>query len=133
METPAKRSRIMRAIKGKDTQPEFVVRRLCHGLGYRYRLHRADLPGKPDLVFVSLKKVIFVHGCFWHGHSCARGNRVPKNNRRYWVSKVAHNSERDKRHRRDLRDRGWRVLVLWECELKAVSLERRIVRFLERV
>lgn len=130
MENPAQRSRMMAAVKGKDTQPEFVVRGLCHSLGYRYRLHRRDLPGKPDLVFSSRRKVIFVHGCFWHGHRCPRGNRVPKNNREYWLAKVERNRTRDKRHEHRLHSLGWGVLVLWECELRLPNLKRRIVRFL---
>lgn len=130
METPAQRSRIMAAVKGKDTTPEWIVRRLCHALGFRYRLHRTDLPGKPDLVFVSRRKVIFVHGCFWHGHGCARGARVPKNNQAYWVAKIERNRARDRRHQQALKDQGWQALTIWECELRAHNLEARIARFL---
>nr|PZN75925.1 MAG: very short patch repair endonuclease [Pseudomonadota bacterium] len=130
MEDPAIRSKTMAAVKGKDTEPELVVRRLCHSLGYRYRLHRADLPGKPDLVFPSRRKVIFVHGCFWHGHDCARGSRVPKTNRTYWVAKIGRNRARDERYQQRLRELGWRVLTVWECETKSPGLKRRIVRFL---
>ena len=85
----------MRAVKSHDTKPELLVRRAIHCMGYRYRLHRKDLPGKPDVVFPSRKKIIFVHGCFWHGHDCARGARMPKSNRSYWVSKISRNRERD--------------------------------------
>ena len=108
----------MRAVKCKDTAPEMVVRRLVHSLGYRYRLHRRDLPGKPDLVFGPRRKVIFVHGCFWHGHTCKRGNRQPKTNADYWRKKIQVNKERDKSTLEELRARGWEILVVWECETK---------------
>ena len=108
----------MRAVKGRDTKPEMIVRRLVHSMGYRYRLHRADLPGKPDLVFPSRKKVIFVHGCFWHGHACKRGARVPQSNRDYWVEKIHRNRERDEKSLKDLEESGWCVLIVWECALK---------------
>ncbi len=127
------RSRIMRAVKGRDTGPEMVVRRMVHGLGYRYRLHRKDLPGKPDLVFPARRKVIFIHGCFWHGHSCARGAREPKTNLSYWQRKIKRNVERDREAQGALRADGWRALVLWECELKnADRVARRVQRFLGR-
>ena len=108
----------MRAVKGKDTKPEMTVRRLAHALGYRFRLHRKDLPGKPDLVFPGRNKVIFVHGCFWHGHDCARGSRVPATNTDYWLAKVARNTERDEKARAALEQKGWRVVVVWECDLQ---------------
>lgn len=107
----------MRAVKSADTTPELVVRSLAHRMGYRFRLHRKDLPGKPDLVFPKLHKAIFVHGCFWHGHDCARGARVPKENRGYWVTKVGKNRERDLITQEKLKDLGWKTAVLWECEL----------------
>lgn len=125
----------MSRIRSKDTQPEMVVRRLLHRLGYRYRLHRSDLPGKPDLVFPSRRAVIFVDGCFWHGHGCSIG-RKPKTNRPYWSPKIEGNMLRDARNRRTLRRQGWRVLTVWECATKKgdfSALERRLVRFLERV
>lgn len=118
MESPAVRRRTMQAVKSKDTAPELTVRRLAHRMGYRFRLHRKDLPGKPDLVFPRLHKALFVHGCFWHGHNCARGARVPMQNRAYWTKKIAHNHERDKTAQASLCTLGWKVLVLWECELK---------------
>jgi DNA mismatch endonuclease (patch repair protein) len=131
-ETPEARSRIMRAVKGQNTSPEIAVRRLVHGMGYRYRLYRKDLPGKPDLVFSSRRKVIFIHGCFWHGHDCKRGARVPKTNREYWEQKVARNKERDIAHRKRLQEMGWNVLVIWECGLKDKRLlSRQIKNFLE--
>ncbi|MEZ5403928.1 MAG: very short patch repair endonuclease [Bryobacteraceae bacterium] len=126
------RSRIMRAVKGRDTAPELTVRRIAHGLGYRFRLHRPDIPGKPDLAFPRLRKVIFVHGCFWHGHRCKRGARVPKSNREYWIGKVARNRARDIEVRARLRTLGWKRLIVWECQLRDVDRVRgRISRFLE--
>lgn len=108
----------MRTVRSKDTKPELIVRRLVYGLGYRYRLHRRDLPGSPDLVLGPRRKVIFVHGCFWHGHDCKRGARVPKTNQEYWTAKIARNVARDKENRRALEALGWSVCVIWECELK---------------
>lgn len=125
------RSRIMRAVKGRNTAPEMLVRRLAHGLGYRYRLHRADLPGKPDLVFPARRKIIFVHGCFWHGHDCQRGSRAPKENAAYWGKKISRNKERDHANIEKLTLLGWRCLVIWECALKQPVLVRRVLsRFL---
>lgn len=117
-ETSKTRSRIMRAVKSRDTQPEMIVRRLVHGLGYRFRICRKDLPGCPDIVFSRLRKVVFVHGCFWHGHECARGARIPKRNRAYWVRKVAGNVRRDQKHRRALTKAGWQSMVVWECTIR---------------
>lgn len=131
--TPERRSENMRRIKSKDMKPELAVRRLVHGLGYRYRLHRRDLPGKPDLVFGSKRKVIFVHGCFWHGHELEGCNdaRVPKSNTDYWNLKLARNKERDAAHNAELKEAGWKVLTIWECEMKTQSIvEKRIKRFL---
>lgn len=126
------RSDIMRAVKGKDTKPELLVRRLLHSLGYRYRLHGKNLPGKPDIVFPGRKKVIFVHGCFWHGHKCKRGNRTPKTNVDYWVKKISNNKKRDSQHKRQLRNAGWDVLELWECQLKDKErLTRKLKSFLD--
>lgn len=122
----------MRAVKGGDTAPEMVVRSLIHRMGYRFRLHRKDLPGKPDLVFPKLHKVVFVNGCFWHGHACARGNRVPVQNRAYWIAKIARNRERDKRARSALQELGWSSLAIWECELRQPQkLRAEIVKFLD--
>jgi DNA mismatch endonuclease (patch repair protein) len=111
------RSENMRAIRGKDTKPELEVRRLVHGLGYRFRLHRADLPGKPDLVFPARRKVIFVNGCFWHSHACKSG-LTPNTNRDFWLPKLSQNKTRDARNLDALTLQGWKVLVIWECELK---------------
>ena len=121
--TKAERSRIMAAVKSKDTAPELIVRRLVHSMGYRYRLHDKSLPGKPDLVFPRLRKVINVSGCFWHMHGCARC-RVPSSHRRYWIAKMRRNAARDKRVRRSLRLAGWEVLVVWECQLSPPRLDR---------
>lgn len=133
MTTDAERSRVMRAVRSKDTAPEMTVRRLVHSLGYRYRLHRSDLPGKPDLVFPGRHKVIFVHGCFWHGHGCTRGARLPATNVDYWKRKIARNVERDAETLGKLNAEGWLSLTLWECELKAADrphLTKRIEEFL---
>ncbi|MBL8548578.1 MAG: DNA mismatch endonuclease Vsr [Hyphomonadaceae bacterium] len=128
----AKRSAIMRAVKAKDTAPERVVRKLVFALGYRYRLHRSDLPGKPDLVFPGRRKAIFVHGCFWHGHGCKRGDRPPSANAAYWQAKIARNRARDAANAAALTADGWSALTLWECELKdAAMLERRVGAFLD--
>jgi DNA mismatch endonuclease (patch repair protein) len=123
----------MRAVKGKDTAPELLVRRLLHSHGYRYRLHRNDLPGKPDLTFPARRRVIFIHGCFWHGHGCKRGAREPKSNVAYWRAKIARNRERDCEHQHALSRSGWAALTVWECELKdSAALLRRLKRFLEK-
>lgn len=117
-EDPALRRRTMQAVKSVNTTPEMKVRRLLHGLGYRYRLHRKDLPGAPDIVFPARRKIIFIHGCFWHGHDCARGARTPATNRDYWLAKVGRNRARDERTLEALRQGGWEVLIVWECGMK---------------
>ena len=130
---PEKRSAVMRRVKGKDTTPELIVRRLVWRLGARYRLHRADLPGKPDIVLAGRRLAIFVHGCFWHGHDCARGARVPKANREYWVWKVGRNRVRDAANRAALQAKGWRVETVWECELRdKAALSARLAAILKR-
>lgn len=124
------RSANMSRVRSKDTDPEMIVRRLIHGLGIRYRLHVRQLPGSPDLVIRRLGKVIFIHGCFWHSHSCARG-RAPSTNTDFWSEKLAANTRRDKSAIHSLRRAGWSVLTLWECQLKDLSAtERRLIRFL---
>ena len=131
-ETAEHRSAVMRAVKSRDTGPEMAVRRLVHSMGYRYRLHRKDLPGKPDLVFPSRRKVIFVHGCFWHGHTCPRGDRQPKANADYWSNKIGRNRQRFERQQAELRREGWRVLTVWECETRARDeLATRVRAFLD--
>lgn len=122
----------MRRVRGKDTAPEMTVRSVVHRLGFRFALHRRDLPGKPDLVFPSRQRVIFVHGCFWHGHHCRSGRNRPSSNTEYWTAKLDRNRSRDARNRRRLRNLGWRVLVVWECELKNQDrLRARISGFFE--
>ena len=129
--SPEERSQRMRQVRSKDTKPEMLVRRLVHGMGFRYRLHRADLPGRPDLVFRSRKKVIFVHGCFWHGHVPCDIYRVPKSRSEYWATKLAANRDRDRRTREELRTAGWSVHVVWECQLRSVeALRRQLLAFL---
>jgi len=124
---PEKRSAVMRRVRGRDTGPEMIVRRALTALGARYRLHRKDLPGNPDIVMPGRRLAVFVHGCFWHGHDCARGARVPKANRDYWVGKVARNKARDVKSRAELQAAGWRVETVWECELKdAEALRARL-------
>lgn len=115
---PEKRSAVMRRVKGRDTGPEKTVRRLLTRLGARYRLHRKDLPGKPDIVMPGRRLAIFVHGCFWHGHDCARGARVPKANRDYWLAKVGRNRARDAASLTALETAGWRVETVWECDMR---------------
>lgn len=126
--SPERRSENMRRIRGKDTEPELIVRRALFSLGYRYRLHSGKLPGKPDLVFPKQRKVIFVHGCFWHNHShvSCKIARLPKSNSQYWAEKLRRNVERDAERRAELRRQGWKVMVIWECE--AARIERQISR-----
>ena len=126
--SPEDRSAHMRRIRRVDTKPELDVRRTAHRLGYRFRLHRRDLPGTPDLVFSRLKKVIFVHGCFWHQHNCRLGAKQPSTNAAYWLPKLARNVERDKLARRQLEDDGWGVLVIWECQTKMPNLAASLIR-----
>jgi DNA mismatch endonuclease (patch repair protein) len=120
----------MSRIHGRNTAPELLVRSTLHKLGFRFRLHRNDLPGKPDLVFPGKKRVIFVHGCFWHGHNCTRG-RLPTSNVAFWELKIGRNKERDGRVHQQLEAEGWKVLTVWQCETKdVVGLGERLVRFL---
>lgn len=125
------RSEIMRQVKSENTTPERIVRRLLTNLGFRYQLHAVDLPGKPDVVFRGKKKIIFIHGCFWHGHSCKRGDRPPKTNMEYWSSKIAKNRIRDESISSTLTAQGWRLLTIWECEMKEdKKLSQKILKFL---
>lgn len=129
-----RRSANMARIKSKDMKPELVVRRLAHALGYRFRLHRNELPGKPDLVFASRKAVIFVHGCFWHQHQSAKclDARLPQSNQSYWLPKLARNVARDAENLSKLEADGWRTLIIWECETKdSRQLASRLKHFLE--
>lgn len=123
----------MARIRKVDTTPELIVRRLAHKLGYRFRLHRRDLPGVPDMVFPGLGKVIFVHGCFWHRHTCRDGRKLPSSKPDYWGSKLARNAERDGMHQAALTQLGWKALVLWECELRdELKLQKALIKFLGR-
>ena len=124
---PEKRSAVMRAVKSADTGPERIVRRLLHRMGLRFRLHRKDLPGKPDIVLARWKTVVFVHGCFWHGHDCARGARKPRTNAAYWRAKIDRNIARDAATGTALETAGWRVVTVWECETrKPDALQARL-------
>jgi DNA mismatch endonuclease (patch repair protein) len=131
--TSEKRSENMRRIKSKGMKPELAVRKIAHGLGYRYRLHAKELPGKPDLVFRQRRKAIFVHGCFWHAHDAPTcpDRRTVKSNQVYWSPKLAGNRARDERHRAALEEQGWKVLTIWECEIKHTArVTKQIKRFL---
>ncbi len=125
------RRRIMQAVGYKDTGPEMTVRRILHRLGYRYRLHRKELPGNPDIVFPAREKAILVHGCFWHGHGCRYG-QPPKSRHDYWLPKLEQNMERDAKNIRALESLGWETLTVWQCEAKNIdSLTKELVGFLE--
>jgi len=129
--TPRQRSFNMSRIRNRDTKPELIVRSIVHEMGFRYRLHKGDLPGKPDLVLVRHGKIINVHGCFFHMHHCKYGRVVPASNAAFWSTKRLSNVERDKRNLRSLKKAGWKVLTVWECETKTVtSLVRKIEKFL---
>lgn len=128
--TKEKRSEIMSRIRGKNTSPEMIVRKLVFSLGYRYRLHSKNLPGKPDLIFLGRKKIIFVHGCFWHSHECKIGH-LPKSRINYWQPKLLANRRRDMSNISSLVDVGWKILVIWECETKDLAkLKEAICNFL---
>ncbi|WP_092974499.1 very short patch repair endonuclease [Ralstonia sp. NFACC01] len=130
--SPEKRSRIMSRIRGKNTKPELAVRKIAHALGFRFRLHRRDLPGSPDLVFPRLRKVIFVHGCFWHRHQGCRFAYTPKSNTDFWMSKLEANIRRDASACVALQNAGWDILVVWECEIADTpKLSQKLRTFLE--
>ena len=129
--SPEQRSRIMRAVGTRNTTPEIALRRLLHAMGYRFRLHRRDLPGTPDIVFPSRQKVIFVHGCFWHSHGCSKG-QAPKSREEYWRPKLDSNRQRDARKALEVEERGWQPLIVWACELSEKStLTIRLKNFLD--
>jgi DNA mismatch endonuclease (patch repair protein) len=133
--TPEQRRRCMSAVRGKDTAPELRLRRALHALGYRYHLHASTLPGKPDIVFPVRKKLIFVHGCFWHRHNCKSGRSSPSVRISFWSSKLQANVQRDQGNIRRLRNLGWKVLVAWECQLAPNRIDKsldRVRAFLER-
>lgn len=124
--TAEKRSALMSRIRGKHTTPELFVRRTAHSLGLRYRLHRKDLPGTPDLIFPKHRTVVFVHGCFWHRHAACKKASTPKSNLEYWQYKFKENVVRDSRNIMDLHTAGWRIIVIWECEIKSGDALRKI-------
>ena len=125
--SPEKRSAVMRRVKGRDTGPELKLRKLLTRMGLRYRLHRKDLPGSPDVAFMGRKVAVFMHGCFWHGHDCKRGARQPKANADYWIDKIGRNRARDAASVAALEAMGWRAVTVWECELKdEAGLEVRL-------
>ena len=130
--SPKERSERMARVRSKDTKPEWTVRKLVHGLGFRYRLHRKNLPGHPDLVFASRKKVIFIHGCFWHRHGVrCHLTRMPKSRLDFWKPKLEENRRRDEKTCRKLRSCGWKVLTVWECQIsRTEALKARIIKFL---
>lgn len=129
--SPQQRSRVMAAVRAKNTGPEMIVRRLAHSCGYRFRLHRKDLPGSPDLVFRRLRAIVFVHGCFWHQHDGCRRARRPAANSDYWELKLERNMERDAAALAQLDAAGWRVLTLWECELSdSAAVRGKLISFL---
>lgn len=132
--TTEKRSEIMSHVRSKDTTVELVVRKQLHRLGYRFRLHVADLPGKPDIVLPKHRAVILVHGCFWHGHTRCRRATLPESNSEFWARKIRSNVTRDKKNVQALRGLGWRVNILWQCQIRSIeALSRRLVTFLEKV
>ncbi len=119
--------------KGKDTSPELFVRKIVRSLGYRYRLHKKDLPGRPDLVFAARKKVIFINGCFWHRHSCKKGQSMPGTRAKFWQEKFKRTVERDRRNKAELKKFGWQVLIMWECQIKkSKNIANKIKKFLEK-
>jgi len=125
--TPEQRSAVMRAVKGRDTTPELAVRRILRAAGIGYRLGGRGLPGRPDLVMQGRRVAVFVHGCFWHGHDCPRGARLPKANADYWTAKIGRNRARDSAACRALEGAGWRVVTVWECDMKAAGFADRLV------
>lgn len=126
--TPEQRSRNMAAIRSRDTRPEMKVRRMLHAMGVRYRLHRSDLPGKPDIVLPSRRTVVFVHGCFWHLHDCRWGTPKPATNAGFWAAKREGNAARDRNNRQALEALGWRVVTVWECETREPELLRKLLK-----
>lgn len=130
---PKKRSQIMSRIRGYDTKPELTVRSIVHRMGFRFRLHGEDLPGNPDIVLPKHKKLIFIHGCFWHGHKGCKRSKRPSSNVFFWQNKLDKNAERDKRNQKELRKLGWKYLVIWQCEItKPKLLRNKIKRFLDK-
>jgi len=132
--SPERRSEIMSRVQSLNTKPEMIVRKLVYSLGYRYRIHPKDVPGKPDLVFKGRKKVIFVHGCFWHRHEGCLNTRTPKSRVGFWEEKFRKNQERDRAHYKKLSQAGWKYLIIWECQVKNTeNLEQQVFQFLEEL
>ncbi|QDF95364.1 very short patch repair endonuclease [Azoarcus sp. DD4] len=130
--TKEERSEIMSMVHSKDTKPELLIRRLIYGMGFRYRLHCKELPGKPDIVMIGRKKIIDVRGCFWHGHEGCKYGRLPKSREDFWKAKIDRNRERDSKNQRMLNEAGWQVFVVWQCELKDIeTLKTRLHEFIE--
>ena len=129
--TPEKRSAVMRRVKGKDTSPELAVRRILRAAGIGYRLGGCGLPGRPDVVMKGRKVALFVHGCFWHGHDCPRGSRQPKANADYWIAKIGRNRARDAASTAALEATGWRVVTVWECEMRRPDFATTLVAALK--
>lgn len=130
--TREERSERMRRVRSRDTKPEMALRRVVWALGYRYRKNRRDVIGQPDIAFIARRRAIFLHGCFWHRHDCPSGRRAPKSRNGFWEAKFTKNVSRDARVRQDLKATGWRVLVIWECEIRDASrVARRVRKFLD--
>ena len=125
------RSRVMAKVKSKNTKPEIRVRSAAHKLGFRFRLHHKELPGKPDVIFPSRRVALFVHGCFWHGHDCPHGSRMPVANAEYWRDKIRRNADRDTRVQAELIGLGWRPIIIWECQIKTADLPGLLTSALE--
>lgn len=125
--TVKQRKRCMSRNRGKDTAPEIVVRQLIYSLGYCYRLHRKDLPGCPDMVFSSKKKIIFINGCYWHRHTCKKGRSTPETHQDFWQTKFFRTKQRDKEARKKLKKCGWQILTIWECQIKNVEMLKKMV------
>jgi DNA mismatch endonuclease (patch repair protein) len=132
--TPNERSRLMARVHASNTTPELAVRSMVHHMGFRFRLNVPQLPGRPDLVFPSLRKIVFIHGCFWHGHTCRAGQNRPASNKDYWTAKLERNMSRDRLNVRRLRQAGWSVMTIWECQLRdAERIRAKLLRFLASV
>lgn len=129
----SKRSQVMSRVRSANTQPELIVRKKLHSLGFRYRLHCRELPGTPDIVLPKYRAVVFVHGCFWHHHASCSKSKLPSSNVTFWNTKIVGNVDRDKRNIRQLRSDGWRTLVLWECDVESGKYQRKLERFLGRM
>jgi DNA mismatch endonuclease, patch repair protein len=130
--TPAERSAIMARVRSKDSKPELIVRKMLYAMGYHYRLHAKELPGKPDIVFRQRRKAIFVHGCFWHRHESCSLARLPKSRLEFWIPKLEKNRERDRQIRTLLKKLHWRTLTIWECEIdNPIRIQNKIRRFLD--